>query len=210
VKSGDRREKWNAFGTLLSSRIRLVSSHLACCKRFASSRSCPTIAVRRQFSTGQSAGAAPLPLGTNTPNVGGMLVRKRNSRRSRGYLRPRRLRPAITRPRPRRTDCGLSGLFGDNGHSPTCPRRGFACAIRTCSTAHAGASLLRSTGRPAASSYRPGDGHGHAALKALRRRETTGVCRKKSLWSGNWAIALRMWRMPTSTICAAVGWGEVG
>jgi hypothetical protein len=26
VKSGDRREKWNAFGTLLSSRIRLVST----------------------------------------------------------------------------------------------------------------------------------------------------------------------------------------
>jgi hypothetical protein len=51
-------------------------------------------------------------------------------------------------PRPRRTDCGLSGLFGDNGHSPTCPRRGFACAIRTCSTAHAGALLLRSTALP--------------------------------------------------------------
>jgi hypothetical protein len=75
---------------------------------------------------------------------------------------------------------------------------------------HRKASLLRSTGRPAASSYRPGDGHGHAALKALRSKETTGVCRKKSLWSGNSAIALRMWRMPTSTICAAVGWGEVG
>jgi hypothetical protein len=50
VKSGDRREKWNAFGTLLSSRIRLVSSHFACCKRFASSRSCPTIAVRRRWT----------------------------------------------------------------------------------------------------------------------------------------------------------------
>jgi hypothetical protein len=87
---------------------------------------------------------------------------------------------------------------------------GFACAIRRPKIAQAGASLLRSTGRPAASSYRPADGHGHAALKALRSRETTGVCRKKSLWSGNSAIALRMWRMPTSTICAAVGWGEVG
>src|SRR2546430_17237771 len=50
VKSGDRREKWNAFGTLLSSRIRLVSSHFASCKRFASSRSCPTIAVRRRWT----------------------------------------------------------------------------------------------------------------------------------------------------------------
>src|SRR2546430_15492136 len=50
VKSGDRREKRNAFGTLLSSRIRLVSSHFACCKRFASSRSCPTIAVRRRWT----------------------------------------------------------------------------------------------------------------------------------------------------------------
>jgi hypothetical protein len=87
---------------------------------------------------------------------------------------------------------------------------GFVCAIRTPKIADAGASLLRSTGRPAASSYRPGDGHGHAVLKALRSRETTGVCRKKSLWSGNSAIALRRWRMPTSTICAAVGWGEVG
>jgi hypothetical protein len=50
VKSGDRREKWNAFGTLLLSRIRLVSSHFACCKRFASSRSCPTIAVKRRWT----------------------------------------------------------------------------------------------------------------------------------------------------------------
>jgi hypothetical protein len=35
---------------LLSSRIRLVSSHFACCKRFASSRSFPTIAVRRRWT----------------------------------------------------------------------------------------------------------------------------------------------------------------
>src|SRR6266571_8090174 len=30
--------------------IRLVRSHFACCKRFASSRSCPTIAVRRRWT----------------------------------------------------------------------------------------------------------------------------------------------------------------
>lgn len=92
------------------------------------------------------------------------------------------------------------------------PRLLFVYGVGITLERHAGspASLLRSTGLPAASSYRPGDGHGHAALKALRSRETTGVCRKKSLWSGNSAIALRMWRMPTSTICAAVGWGEVG
>jgi hypothetical protein len=43
-RNGMRSERY------FHSEFRLVSSHFACCKRFASSRSCPTIAVRRRWT----------------------------------------------------------------------------------------------------------------------------------------------------------------